>query len=78
MVTRDDIKKIAKFILTATGTAGLIKAVSVSSKKKKETNNKDREFDKNINHEIEQMFEEDQVQEQIDEMWALYYNGLIN
>ena len=86
MATDDHIKKIAKgigAIIATAGVVGLAKVVADSSNRKKsETNNNDsntsdsesvRQIIEEVDHvrnEINQMFDEQQVQEQMDEMWA--------
>ncbi len=86
MATDDDIKKIAKgigAIIATAGAVGLAKVVADSSNRKKsESNNNDsntsdsesvRQIIEEVDHvrnEINQMFDERQVQEQMDEMWA--------
>ncbi len=88
MATDDDIKKIAKgigAIIATDGAVGLAKVVADSSNRKKsESNNNDsntsdsesvRQIIEEVDHvrnEINQMFDERQVQEQMDEMWVLH------
>ena len=72
MATDDDIKKIAKgigAIIATAGAAGLVKVVTDSSKKSP-PKGESSEIVRPSAEEINQMYEERRIQEQIDAMWA--------
>ena len=81
MATDDEIKKFFKGIgavIVTVGVAGAARVVAGSSNKKKleignnDLSNNNGEFDTSVIEEINQLFEKRQIQEQMDEMWALH------